>query len=181
VQIWSPKQAIITTRLYSSSACAGPVIVITNNLNIIAWVMMIFVTIISCDLLDVWRMHDLHYQCMAHWHGNLKFSHLFSMWITIPTLSFPTVQNYILHFLSIFFVTNFLFRSTTHPVWLEKLPRMSAELRISSSLFLQCPRVCPCECGCIHEDTLNYWSAWWIQLFCGWKEHLWINSWVPQS
>ncbi len=31
---------------------------------------------------------------------------------------------------------------------------ISAELRLSSSPFLQCPRVHPCECGCIHEDTL---------------------------
>ncbi len=29
-----------------------------------------------------------------------------------------------------------------------------AKLRISFSPFFQCPRVRPCECGCIHEDTL---------------------------
>jgi hypothetical protein len=32
---------------------------------------------------------------------------------------------------------------------------VSTELRISSiSPFFQCPRVRPCECGCIHEDSL---------------------------
>ncbi len=31
---------------------------------------------------------------------------------------------------------------------------MLVELRISSSPFFKCPRVRPCECGCIHEDPL---------------------------
>ncbi len=31
---------------------------------------------------------------------------------------------------------------------------MWSELPISSSPFFKCPRVHPCECGCIHEDTL---------------------------
>jgi hypothetical protein len=32
---------------------------------------------------------------------------------------------------------------------------MSIELRLSLfSPVFQCPRVRPCECGCIHEDTL---------------------------
>ncbi|EFX72117.1 hypothetical protein DAPPUDRAFT_111059 [Daphnia pulex] len=29
---------------------------------------------------------------------------------------------------------------------------------------LDCPRVYPCECGCIHEDILSLHPAWWIQL-----------------
>jgi hypothetical protein len=31
---------------------------------------------------------------------------------------------------------------------------MPVELRLSSSPFLKCPRVRPCECGCIHKDPL---------------------------
>ncbi len=30
---------------------------------------------------------------------------------------------------------------------------MSIEFWISSSPFFNCPRVHPCECGCIHEDS----------------------------
>ncbi len=41
-----------------------------------------------------------------------------------------------------------------HPLQLEKRP-VSIELWISLfPPFFKCPRVRPCECGCIHEDTL---------------------------
>ncbi|XP_046654702.1 uncharacterized protein LOC124348518 [Daphnia pulicaria] len=36
--------------------------------------------------------------------------------------------------------------------------------------LFKCPRVRPCECGCIHEDTLFPIPSGWIQLISGWMD-----------
>jgi hypothetical protein len=76
-------------------------------------------------------------------------------------------------FLSILFRNPFfifIHLDKQHPSWLEKLP-MSAELtELLTFLFLNCPRVRPCECGCIHEDLQFPIPTWWIRLiFCEWS------------
>jgi hypothetical protein len=73
-----------------------------------------------------------------------KFILSFSTFINLTIVSSVNI------FRNLFF---FLFRPTTS-IWLEKLRLdMWNEYRIYSFSIFKCPRVCPCECGCIHEDN----------------------------
>jgi hypothetical protein len=118
-------------------------------------------------------IHDLH--TCSELHVNLEFYCLLT--IRIHPLSHFQLLN--LLFLSILFVTHcliFIYIDSIHPVWLGKncQCRSSCGSLLPFSINPLCLRVHPCECGCIHEVTLLPYPAWWIQLFSGWTEHLWI-------
>jgi hypothetical protein len=121
-------------------------------------------------------MHFLH-QCSVL-YGNCNFPVYQQLGLTHCLINFSfSTFSYLLLPPQIFFVTHFIFfcytlNSIRHPVPLMKL-RMSIELRLSPSPFLKFSRVCPCECGCIHEDPpppfFFSYPACWIQLFNGWS------------
>jgi hypothetical protein len=72
---------------------------------------------------------------------------------------------------SIFIVTYFyfLFRQTAS-LLLEETIDMSIEYRIFFFPFFKCPRVHPCECRCIHEDSFFFLSRLVDSTyFCGWN------------
>jgi hypothetical protein len=58
-----------------------------------------------------------------------------------------------------FFVTQFIVfhLDKQHPFWIEETTDVGSSygFLISLSLNPLCPRVHPCECGCIHEDFLS--------------------------
>jgi hypothetical protein len=89
-------------------------------------------------------------------HVNLSFSHLLKIRV-YPVSRFQLSLNSC--FCKFFFRNPFsIFSDKKHPIALVKLP-VSIELRISPGFF-KCPRVRPCECGCIHEDTLYPHPVW---------------------
>ncbi len=143
------ESAIVTTR-YASFACTG--IGHSNNLIIIAWVMICVAFIpATCQTFE-WCM-----TCSAlGLHGNLWFSHLLKIMLYQPSQCF---QLFLTCFLNVFRNPFFIFDlDKQHPVWMEKLP-MSVQFL---PCLHKCSRVCPCVCGCIHEDSLS--RLWWIPL-----------------
>ncbi len=111
-------------------------------------------------------------QCVT-WNLNLPFFHLLKTRV-YPLSLFQLFLSCC--FCKYFFVTHFLFvifyLVKQHPISLEK-PLGPIEWHLSSSPFFKslCPRVCPCECGWIHEDPAFSDPAWCIQLYCadGWS------------
>ncbi len=72
-------------------------------------------------------------------------------------------------------LSNFLIKINSIPLdWRI----FSAEFRISSipPFLTKCPRVRPCECGCIHEDSLSYTYPSWIQLYCAELNCGWMSG-----
>jgi hypothetical protein len=130
----------------------------------------------------VLAMHDLH-KCSKY----LKFFCLSTIrvypWFTTAVL-FTTSPCLLFVSANTFCKLNFFYLDKQHPFGLEKLP-VSTEFRISSiPPFFKCLRVRPCECGCIHEDSLlpippggfNF-----PQLSCGWSTCGWMPGCISQA
>jgi hypothetical protein len=112
---------------------------------------------------------DLHELSVLTW-THLTFSHLLEN-SGLPTVSFLLVLIYCFCLNvcrnSVFY---FSIRKTAS-FWIGGTTDVGRVSLLSISLNLLCPRVRPCECGCLHEDPIfpSCLHAWWIQLFCRWS------------
>jgi hypothetical protein len=109
---------------------------------------------LTCDLLDILIA------CIAALPAsmqyitciNLSFSHL----LTIRVYPVSHFQLFLTCcFCQYLFVTHFLFSfryTASHCI--SKTTDVNRVTDFSFPPFFKCPRVRPCECGCIHEDTL---------------------------
>jgi hypothetical protein len=91
---------------------------------------------------------------MLHYllHVNLPFSHLLKIWV-YPCLvfNFPWLVVSVNIFRNIFVFFSFRY-TASHCI--GKTIDVNRVTDLSSSPCFKCPRVRPCECGCMHEDTL---------------------------
>jgi hypothetical protein len=110
-------------------------------------------------------MHDLHKGSVCYM---ATFSSLLN-WKLKFTLCFIVNFSFLLFVSVIIFRNIFSNLDQQHPVSPEKLLMSAESLFFPVSLNPLCPRVHPCECGCIHGDPLFSYPAWWIQLFSGWS------------
>ncbi len=140
------------TKGCASFACTGwPVFI--KNLRIIVRV-MIFVTFIPVARHFNAVLPVQMVKCSVL-HGNLQFSHLliirvypvshFKLFLTFCCCK--PFSNFVTHFFFFIQINNIPFH------WRNYRGCRSSYGSLLP-LFFKCPRVCPCECGCIHEDTL---------------------------
>jgi hypothetical protein len=120
--------------------------VTSNNLRIIAW------DWVMISLIDLWPIRYFNATLAASMQcRTLILPFIKKLGFTQQCLisNFP----WLVVILSIFFRNPFyiIYLDKKHPIALACIANRVTDL---FPLFFKCPRVRPCECGCIHEDTL---------------------------